>query len=334
MNLSMTRRQMIAGASLGGLGAMSSLRDARAATTWSAYTYVPVGSVASVRGLQMMIDQFSQATNGEVKAQLHLGGSLPIAGTDITQAVSENIVQLAEDGLSTGNIPIIGLLRLPMLLLNYDEMIKAMAIMKPYIDAAYAQKNCVTLGQFTYPAQVIFGHKKIASLDNIAGKKIRVSSVEQGVLIKTFGGTPITMSPPQVPSALEEGVIDGTITASSGGGIGLEDLLSWRYGLPTSFVNSTYIINKSAFDRLTPTQQAALQKIGTATADWANKEFERQEILVTQKMVQNGMHQVTPTKADIQLAVEKLSPYWPQWAAAHGAEAQAALAKIRAAVGR
>ena len=94
MNLSMTRRQMIAGASLGGLGAMSSLRDARAATTWSAYTYVPVGSVASVRGLQMMIDQFSQATNGEVKAQLHLGGSLPIAGTDITQAVENHTLSI------------------------------------------------------------------------------------------------------------------------------------------------------------------------------------------------------------------------------------------------
>ena len=52
------------------------------------------------------------------------------------------------------------------------------------------------------------------------------------------------------------------------------------------------------------------------------------------KMFENGMRQITPTKADIELAVEKLKPYWPKWAAAHGPEAEAALEKVRAAVGR
>jgi TRAP-type C4-dicarboxylate transport system substrate-binding protein len=43
--------------------------------------------------------------------------------------------------------------------------------------------------------------------------KLRVAQPEQGELVRRFGGVSITMSAPEVPSALDRGVVDGIFTA-------------------------------------------------------------------------------------------------------------------------
>ena len=64
----------------------------------------------------------------------HLGGALTIKGTDITTAVGDNVIQIGDDGIQQGNVPITGILRLPMLITNPQEFDKALAVMKPYVD--------------------------------------------------------------------------------------------------------------------------------------------------------------------------------------------------------
>lgn len=327
----LTRRHAVmAGAAAGVLAAT----HAKAAMLWQAYTYNPVGTVAAVVGLKRLIDNFQKASNGGVTINLHLGGSLPIAGNNITQAVSENVVQLADDGFATGNIPITGVLRLPMLLLSVSDMLKAMAIVKPYLDRDYARKGVVVLGQYAYPFQVIWGRKKLTSLADIKGLKLRVTSVEEGEFIRRFGGTPITMNSADVPAALDRGVVDGALTASSGGGITWKDLLHWRYSFPTSFVNSTFIVNKADDARLPAALQQALPGIGDEAAQWTTNEMQRQEDDITAQMAKAGMVVTPANPADITLATEKMKSYWPDWAKAHGPEAVEVLGKIRAAVGR
>jgi TRAP-type C4-dicarboxylate transport system substrate-binding protein len=66
-----------------------------------------------------------------------------------------------------------------------------MEIAQPYLDKAYGKRGIVVLGQYTYPFQVIWGKRRIASLDDIKGLKLRVTSVEQGELIRRFGGVPL-----------------------------------------------------------------------------------------------------------------------------------------------
>src|ERR1700679_3367056 len=206
---------------------------AQAATVWECYVYNPVATLPSVQAVVRLIDRVKQETNGELEINLHLGGSLPIKATDITAAVGDNVVQLGDDGFATGTIPITAILRLPMLLQSDQDLVKAMAILRPHLDDAYGKRGIVVLGQYAYPFQVIWGRKKITSLDDIKGLKLRVTSVEEGEFVRRFGGTSITMNPADVPAALDRGVVDGVLTASSGGGITWKDLLHWRYGFPT-----------------------------------------------------------------------------------------------------
>jgi TRAP-type C4-dicarboxylate transport system substrate-binding protein len=307
---------------------------ASAATTWECYVYNPVATVAAVKGVIRLIDSVKQQTNGELQINLHLGGSLPINATNITAAVADSVVQMGDDGFSTGNVPISAILRLPMLVQSDAELVKAMDILRPYLEQDYGKKGIVVLSQYSYPFQVLWGRKKITSLADIKGLKLRVTSVEQGEFIRRFGGVPLTIGTPDVAASLDRGLVDGALTVSFGGGVTWHDLLKYRYGFPTSYVNSTVIVNQEAFTKLPPATQKIVKDAATEAAAWAIGDMNRQEDDLTAQWGREGMT-VTPASADdIKLATEKLRPYWDDWAKAHGPEAIEVLGKIRAAVGR
>lgn len=310
------------------------IQAASAATVWDCYVYNPVATVAAVQGVIRLIDNVKQQTKGELQINLHLGGSLPINTTNITAAVADNVVQMGDDGFATGNVPISAILRLPMLLQSDAELAKSMAILRPYLDQDYGKRGIVVLGQYSYPFQVLWGRKKITSLSDIKGLKLRVTSVEQGEFIREFGGVPLTMGPPDVPAALDRGVVEGVLTASSGGGVTWHDLLKYRYGFPTSYVNSTVIVNQEAFAKLPPATQKIMHDAATEAAAWATAEMNRQEDALTAQFGREGMVITAASPDDIKLATEKFRPYWDKWAKAHGPEAVEVLGKIRAAVGR
>ena len=90
--------------------------------------------------------------------------------------------------------------------------------------------------------------KKLTSLADIKGQKIRVTSPEQGEFIKRpLGGAALTLGAPEVPSALDRSVVDGVLTASSGGGNIWKDLLKFNYRLGINYFNSVVIVNKGTF---------------------------------------------------------------------------------------
>jgi TRAP-type C4-dicarboxylate transport system substrate-binding protein len=307
---------------------------ATAATTWDAYISNPVATPPAARAVARLADEVREKTNGDLIINVHLGGSLPIKVEGITAAVGDNVIQFADDTFATGTVPVTGVLRLPMLLQSSSELAKAMEIVGPYLDASYGKRGIVVLSQYSYPFQVIWGRKKITALADIKGLKLRVTSVEQGEFIRRFGGVPLTMGAPDVAAALDRGVVEGALTASSGGGLVWHDLLKYRYAFPTSYVNSTFIVNREAFDALPPATRQILRDLAIREARWAVVEMDRVEDEITAQFGKDGMVLANATPDDIKLATEKLSSYWNEWAKRKGPEEVEVLAKIRAAVGR
>ncbi len=112
------------------------LHGAAAQTNWTAYTYTPAMTIAPARGMARIAEAMEKETNGALKINLHIGGGLPIGATDISNALSDNVVQLGDDGFFQGNLPVTGILRLPMLIVTPEEFDKAMAVMRPYFEKA------------------------------------------------------------------------------------------------------------------------------------------------------------------------------------------------------
>ncbi len=238
-------------------------------------------------------------------------------------------------GFFQGNIPIGGLLRLPMLLQTREEFDKALAISRPYLEAAYAKKGIVVLGEFTYPPQVPFSRRKLTSLAEFKGQKIRVTSPEQGEFVRHFGGTSVTLGASEVPAALDRGVIEGAFTAASGAGYTWRDLIKYNYTLGLNYFDAYVIVNKEALEKLSPETQKKLRDIVTETIPAFTDKMQKEDDDLTRKMVaENGMVLTKPKPEEIAEATKGIEPFWNTWAKSHGPDAVEALGKIRAMLGR
>lgn len=304
---------------------------AEAQTAWTAYTYTPAATLGPARGLARIADDM--AKDG-VKISLHLAGALPIGASDIANALSDNVIQLGDDGFFQGNLPVTGILRLPMLITTHEEFETAKAVMKPYFERAYEKKGAVMLGHYFYPLQVIWSRKPINSLADVKGQKLRVTSPEQAEFVKRLGGLPVTIGAAEVPSALDRGVVDGVFTASSGGGKIWRDLVKHNYRLGPNFFDGVIAVNKIAFDKLPAETQANLRKSVDKNAPWITQQLRSEEDEATEMLAKGGIAVVAGRVDDVASVAKVMAPYWDEWAKAKGAEATEALAKVRAALGR
>jgi TRAP-type C4-dicarboxylate transport system substrate-binding protein len=299
------------------------------------YVTNAVATTITAKGEVAMIERIEKETNGELKIKFHLAGSLPINVTNITSAVADGVVQLGDDGFFQGNVPIGGLLRLPMLVQSRDEFDKALKIALPFLEAGFAKKGVMVLGEFTYPPQVAFSRRKLTALAEMKGQKLRVTSPEQGEFVRRFGGTSVTLGAAEVPAALDRGVIEGVFTAASGAGYTWRDLIKYNYKLGLNYFDAYIIVNKEALEKLSPDAQKKLRSIIGETVPEFTGKMQQEDDELTRKMVaENGMVVTEPKPEEIAEATKGIESYWNGWAKAHGPDAVEALGKIRAALGR
>jgi TRAP-type C4-dicarboxylate transport system substrate-binding protein len=335
-NSTMTSRSITRRTAVGLLGgAVAAPHVARAQTiSWQAYTYGPVSNVPPTRAIARICEELEKQSGGRMQMRLHLGGSLPIQAGNISQAVADDVVQFGDDGFFQGNIPIGGVLRLPMLINTREEFETAARIMHPYLEKAYARKGMLVLGAYIFPLQVAWSSKKLTSLAEMKGRKMRVTSPEQAEFVRRSGATPVTIGPSEVPSALDRGIVDGVFTAAAGGGRIWKDLLKYVYDIGPNLFDAVFIVNKAAFEKLPPDIQALMRKLAAEATPVITDEHFKDEETIRAQLKAAGMI-ITPASADdIKDGVEKLRDYWQQWAKQRGPDAVEALAKVQAALGR
>ena len=306
---------------------------AQANDNWRAYTYNAVATVTSVKGLNAMLEAVQKETQGKLSVRLHLGGTLPIAATNITQAVGDNIVQMGDDAFFVGSVPVGGVVRLPMFLPARSDFEKAWDIEADYLRAEFNKRNIVLLGRYIFPENVMWSKKKLTSLADVAGQKIRVISPEQAEFIKLLGGIPVTLGTSEVAAGIDRGVIDGALTASSGYGYVWRDLLKYSYRLNVSFVDSLILVNKDAWEKLAPDTRTKVQALVTEHTAKMTAAMASEDQDLTKKLAEGGMVITEPTKAELADAERRIAPYWKEWGEKRPAAAEA-LQKVRAAVGR
>ena len=311
--------------------ATTSLGQARELT---GYTYSAVSTTAAVKGMTRISERIAEETGGDLTIKVHLGKTLQIASSDITQAVGDGIVDFAADYFFSGNVPIARVLNLPMLIENDEEWNKAYAAMEPILQEAFAQQGVKLLGGYRYPQQIIFATFEINSLADLSGHKIRVTSPEQGKFIEEFDGAAITLSGSEVPTSLERGVIEGVLTASAGGAKKWHEFLPYNYRFPVNYGNSMIIANSDIFADLEEDQQKALAAIVMEEGKKITAEFLEDEEKQKASQQEAGMTIVAAKDSDAAMAREKLAPFWVEWAEQNGPDYVEALKLVREAIGK
>ena len=303
-----------------------------AAETWNFYEYYPAVN-ASVKRLQQMVEDINKAAGPDLNVRMHLGGSLQIDASNVTGAVADNVVQMGDDSFFTGNIPIAGALRLPFLITTYDEFAKAQTVIDPIMEQEYKKKGIVVLGRYHYPPQTIWSRKKMTSLADIKGQKLRVLSPEQSEFIRRFGGSSVTIGTAAVAPALERGVVDGVLTASAGGGVLWKDLLKYNYRIVVNFADNVLIANAEAYNKLSPETRAKVKKIVADAAPEVTKALRDDEDEQTKKMIASGIIVTQASPEDVKKAQEEMVSYWDSWGKSRNPETVEAIAKLRKTLG-
>jgi TRAP-type C4-dicarboxylate transport system substrate-binding protein len=221
-----------------------------------------------------------------------------------------------------------------MLITNAQEFEKALAVMKPYVERAYDKKGSTVLATYYFPVQIAWSNKKLTSLEDLKGQKIRATSPEQIEFLKRFGANGLTVGAPEVPSALERGVVDGVLTANAGGGKVWKDLLKYCYEIGLNFFEANIVVNKEAYAKLPANYRDSLNKAVVELSPKMTQMMAQEEGEEKAKRKAEGMVQTTATPEEYKRGAERMASYWDEWAKAKGAETQEALKKVREALGR
>lgn len=139
---------------------------------------------------------------------------------------------------------------------------KSLAAFRPYLEKTLRDKHGIeALAIYVYPAQVVFCQKPLARLADLAGRKIRVSSVSQADFVGALGGHPVHTGFSQIVPSMKAGQVECAITGSmSGNTIGLHQLTSHLYAMPLTWGLAVFAANRAAWEGLPQPLRALLRQ--------------------------------------------------------------------------
>jgi TRAP-type C4-dicarboxylate transport system substrate-binding protein len=183
------------------------------------------------------------------------------------------------------------------------------AAFRPVMESVLRQRYGIELlAVYAYPAQTVFCTKPIASLADLAGRRVRTAGAAQADFIDAIGGRPVQAAfadlVPQFRSGNLDCAITGTMSANS---LGLHELTTHVHSMAIGWGLSVFVANANAWSALEPGWRATLRpQLGKLEADiWAESERETGEGLACNTGApaclqgrKGAMTEVKPTSAD------------------------------------
>jgi len=107
--------------------------------------------------------------------------------------------------------------------------------------------------------------KKVETIADMKGLKLRVAGAFPSQFITAIGGSPVSMAPPDMYEAMDKGVLDGSVFDWNGiKSFKLADVLNYAMDLPIVSVPQAICINQATWDGLPDNVKQALNELGGA----------------------------------------------------------------------
>jgi len=154
----------------------------------------------------------------------------------------------------------------------------SVAAFRPYLESTLRKQHGIEmLALYVYPAQVIFCKKPLASLADLAGRRVRVGAVTQSDFMATLGAVPVLTGFAQIMANMASGNTECAVTGSmSGNTLGLYEVTTHVHTLPLSWGVSVFGANLAVWDALPPDLKSLLRQElpKLETAIWSESERE------------------------------------------------------------
>ncbi len=196
---------------------------------------------------------------------------------------------------------------------------------RPYLETELRTRYKIeVLAVYAYPAQVIFCKKPLTNLSDLAGRRVRVSSISQSDFMGALGATPVLTEFAQIKASFTANQVDCAVTGTmSGNTLGLQELTTHIYAMPINWGLALFGANSDAWEAMPPDLRALLRhelpKLEQAI--WAESELETAEGLACNTGAPGCIHgrlgkmtEVNPTEADEKKRKELFAKVvLPQW---------------------
>ncbi|WP_422124333.1 TRAP transporter substrate-binding protein [Planococcus sp. X10-3] len=261
-------------------------------------------------------EEVEKLSNGEVEIEIHLNS--PFGGErEVTEMMQMGTIEMAvmTHGPMGIWVPEFQAFDLPFL---FDSTEHAYAVLDSEIVDVFEQKfeeeaGVKIIGWVSNEfVQTANNRKELNTVEDAAGLKLRVQ--ENEVQIDTweaFGANPIPMAWPEVYTALEQGVIDGTSNNyKSILDNHMHEVTDYVSALDERFGPVGIQISKKIFDSLSSDQQEAILQ-AAKVAEKAGRDYNA-EVLpeAAKKLEEEGMIVTTPDKESFK---EKTKSVYEKW---------------------
>jgi len=310
--------------------------QANAATTWEYYLYTGVTHPVTLL-LKEFADEVKKRTNGELVINVRAAGELPFKATEVVKIVGDGQVQLgsASPGFIGGSTPIatvgnhVGLIR------TYEDMAKAWPTIQKYADKRFKTAGAKTLFHWNWPTQQLFGTAKVkppASLSDFAGLKIRTVAPQEAEMLRRLSAASVALTLPEVPVALERGVMDGLISAAFNVvSTKWYEFLKWVYVSDMHIGGPNYeLVNIAAYEALPANVRQALDKTAAEWSDKMNATISARDAADLQSLKDKyGLELIQAKPEDLKKLNDVMQSYWDEWAKQQGPDGVAMMQEIR-----
>ncbi|MBI4182979.1 MAG: TRAP transporter substrate-binding protein [Proteobacteria bacterium] len=113
--------------------------------------------------------------------------------------------------------------------------------------------NLKVLSFFPFPPQIALCRSELKSLVDLKGRKVRVTSTSQAVLMESLGATTVNVAFPEVQTALQTGVVDCALSSALAAyGQGWYESAKFIYPLAINWQIQMLLVNGDKWKQLDP----------------------------------------------------------------------------------
>ena len=243
--------------------------------------------------------QLELATDGAITIKVHASGSL-FKHAEIKNAIRGGQAPIGEFLLSrlSNENPIFGMDSVPFLANSYADARKLWDIQRPAVEKLLEGQGLKVMYAVPWPPQGLYAKKAVEKIDDMSGLKFRAYNAATERLAQLSKAVPTQVEVADLAQAFSTGRVDAMVTSpSTGFNNKAWDYLSNYYDVQAWLPKNIVVVNKSAFDGLSPAQQQKVMfAAGAAEArGWAASQAETKT--KTDGLKENGIAVADPSPA-------------------------------------
>jgi TRAP-type C4-dicarboxylate transport system substrate-binding protein len=242
---------------------------AQAQTGAPAYRLRIVGGLAGLHQYTRHEEPFwtqelSRLSGGRFDADIVPFDRAGIPATEMLRLVQLGVVPFGTLQLSAMATPFPEFGAVDLAAMNPDmaSLKQSVSAFRPFLEKQLRDRHGVELlALYVYPAQVVFCKQPLASLGDLARRRVRVSGATQADFVAALGGVPVLAGFADIMTHWKTGNIECAITGGmSGNTLGLADVASHLHTLPITWGLSVFGANRAAWDALPPDLKSLLRR--------------------------------------------------------------------------